>query len=103
MPCVSITRLRVPSWRYLPGSLIQSFRAAGRAKAAAGNVVMSGPSTTVLGPGYRLTLEDVPDEADVEVLPRALEAYTKADGRSTRPGSRSLSSRGTGQRLSPAS
>jgi len=62
----------------LPGFLIQSLRAARQAKAAAGNVVMSGPSTTALGPGYRLTVEDAPDEADVEVLPHALEAYNES-------------------------
>jgi hypothetical protein len=32
MPFVSITRLRVWSWRYLPGFLIQSFRAARQAR-----------------------------------------------------------------------
>jgi GNAT superfamily N-acetyltransferase len=30
-----------------------------------------------LGPGYRLTVEDEPAEADVEVLPHALEAYNE--------------------------
>ena len=30
-----------------------------------------------LGPGYRLTVEDEPDEADVDVLPYALEAYNE--------------------------
>jgi GNAT superfamily N-acetyltransferase len=39
---------------------------------------MSGPSTTGLGPGYRLTVEEAPAEADVEVLPRALEAYNES-------------------------
>jgi Domain of unknown function (DUF3291) len=41
MPFVSITRLRVRSWRYLPGFLIQSFRAARQAKLAAGNRAVS--------------------------------------------------------------
>ena len=41
MPFVSITRLRVRSWRYLPGFVIQSFRAARQAKLAAGNVAVS--------------------------------------------------------------
>jgi heme-degrading monooxygenase HmoA len=41
MPFVSITRLRVRSWRYLPGFLIQSFRAARQAKAAAGSLAVS--------------------------------------------------------------
>ena len=39
MPFVSITRLRVRSWRYLPGFLIQSFRAARQAKRATGSSV----------------------------------------------------------------
>ena len=30
-----------------------------------------------LGPGYRLTVEDSPAEADVDVLPHALEAYNE--------------------------
>jgi GNAT superfamily N-acetyltransferase len=38
---------------------------------------MSDLSVTGLGPGYRLTVEDAPDEADVEVLPYALEAYNE--------------------------
>jgi len=38
---------------------------------------MSDPSVPGLGPGYRLTVEDAPDEADVEVLPHALEAYNE--------------------------
>ena len=41
MPFVSITRLRVRSWRYLPGFLIQSFRAARQAKLAAGSLAVS--------------------------------------------------------------
>jgi hypothetical protein len=41
LPFVSITRLQVRSWRYLPGFLIQSFRAARRAKLAAGNLAVS--------------------------------------------------------------
>ena len=38
MPFVSITRLRVRSWRYLPGFLLQSVRAARQAKGAPGNL-----------------------------------------------------------------
>jgi GNAT superfamily N-acetyltransferase len=38
---------------------------------------MSDTSVPGLGPGYRLTVEDAPDEADVEVLPYALEAYNE--------------------------
>jgi hypothetical protein len=34
MPFVSITRLRVRSWRYLPGFLIQALRTARQAKDA---------------------------------------------------------------------
>ncbi len=30
-----------------------------------------------LGPGYRLTVEDAPAEADVEILPHALEAFNE--------------------------
>ncbi len=41
MPFVSITRLRVRSWRYLPGFVIQSFRAARQAKLAAGSLAVS--------------------------------------------------------------
>jgi hypothetical protein len=41
MPLVSITRLRVRSWRYLPGFLIQSVRAARQAKRAAGSLAVS--------------------------------------------------------------
>jgi hypothetical protein len=39
MPFVSITRLRVRSWRYLPGFRIQSSLAARHAKLAAGSLV----------------------------------------------------------------
>ena len=38
---------------------------------------MSDPSIPGLGPGYRLTVEDAPAEADVEVLPHALEAHNE--------------------------
>ena len=38
---------------------------------------MSDLSVLGLGPDYRLTVEDAPDEADVEVLPYALEAYNE--------------------------
>jgi heme-degrading monooxygenase HmoA len=41
MPFVSITRLRVRSWRYLPAFLVQSARAALQAKRAAGNLAVS--------------------------------------------------------------
>jgi hypothetical protein len=41
MPFVSITRLRVRSWRYLPGFLIQSFRSARQAKLAPGSLAVS--------------------------------------------------------------
>ena len=41
MPFVSITRLRVRSWRYLPGFVIQSFRVAHQAKFAAGSLAVS--------------------------------------------------------------
>jgi len=41
MPFMSITRLRVRSWRYLPGFLIQSFRAALQAKLATGSLAVS--------------------------------------------------------------
>ena len=39
---------------------------------------MSDPPIPGLGPGYRLTVEDEPAEADVEVLPHALEAYNES-------------------------
>jgi hypothetical protein len=38
---VSITRLRVRSWRYVPVFLIQSFRAAQQAKRATGSLAVS--------------------------------------------------------------
>jgi len=41
MPFVSITRLRVRRWRYVPQFLIQSIRAARQAKRAAGNLAVS--------------------------------------------------------------
>ena len=41
MPFVSITRLRVRSWRYLPGFLLQSVRAARQAKGVPGNLSVS--------------------------------------------------------------
>src|ERR1700758_382328 len=41
MPFVSITRLRVRSWRYLPVFLIQSVRAARQAKFATGSLAVS--------------------------------------------------------------
>jgi hypothetical protein len=41
MPFVSITRLRVRSWRYLPLFLLQSVRAARQAKGAPGNLSVS--------------------------------------------------------------
>ena len=41
MPFVSITRLRVRSWRYVPGFLIQSVRAAHQAKRATGSLAVS--------------------------------------------------------------
>ena len=41
MPVVSITRLRVRSWRYLPGFLLQSVRAARQAKGTPGNLSVS--------------------------------------------------------------
>jgi hypothetical protein len=40
MPFVSITRLRVRSWRYLPMFLFQSIRAARQAKRAAGSLAV---------------------------------------------------------------
>jgi len=41
MPFVSVTRLRVRSWRYVPGFLIQSSRAARQAKRTAGSLAVS--------------------------------------------------------------
>jgi hypothetical protein len=41
MPFVSVTRLRVRSWRYVPVFLIQSLRSALQAKRAAGNLAVS--------------------------------------------------------------
>jgi len=41
MPLVSVTRLRVRSWRYLPIFLIQAIRAARQAKSAEGNLSVS--------------------------------------------------------------
>ena len=41
MPFVSITRLRVRVWRYLPGFVIQSLRAARQAKFADGSLAVS--------------------------------------------------------------
>ena len=38
---------------------------------------MSDPSVPGLGPGYRLTVEDAPADADVDVLAYALEAYNE--------------------------
>ena len=40
--------------------------------------VMSDPPIPEFSPGYRLTVEDEPAEADVEVLPHALEAYNES-------------------------
>jgi hypothetical protein len=41
MPFVSITRLRVRSWRYLPIFLVNAFRAARQAKLAPGSLAIS--------------------------------------------------------------
>jgi len=41
MPFVSITRLRVRSWRYVPGFLVQSIRSALQAKRALGSLSVS--------------------------------------------------------------
>ncbi len=41
MPLVSITRLRVRSWRYLPASFVASFRSALQARRARGNLAVS--------------------------------------------------------------
>jgi len=38
---------------------------------------MSGNPVPGLGPDYRLTVEDMPAEADVEILPNALEAHNE--------------------------
>lgn len=40
---------------------------------------MNGPSVTELGLGYKLTVEDALAEADIEVLPHALEAYNERE------------------------
>jgi len=40
--------------------------------------IMSDPPIPEFSPGYRLTVEDEPAEADVEVLPHALEAYNES-------------------------
>ncbi len=41
MPFISVTRLRVRSWRFLPMFLTQSFRAAQQAQSAEGNLSVS--------------------------------------------------------------
>ena len=41
MPFVSVSRLRVRSWRYLPGFVIQSLRAVRQAKLADGSLAVS--------------------------------------------------------------
>jgi heme-degrading monooxygenase HmoA len=41
MPFVSITRLRVRSWRYLPAFLVQSIRSARQAASTSGNLAVS--------------------------------------------------------------
>jgi len=40
--------------------------------------IMSDPPIPEFSPGYRLTVEDEPAEADVEILPHALEAYNES-------------------------
>jgi GNAT superfamily N-acetyltransferase len=40
---------------------------------------MSDRDASGLGHGYRLTIEDSPAEADIEVLPHALEAYNEGE------------------------
>ena len=41
MPFVSITRLRVRAWRYLPAFIIQAFRSARQASLAPGNLAVT--------------------------------------------------------------
>lgn len=40
MPLISVTRLHIRSWRYLPGFYLLSFRSALQAKAATGNLTV---------------------------------------------------------------